>query len=450
MHESDITMKFSQDDLKRLVAANPFPGLRRSAGDFQDIEFGGDAPALRGWILLPDTELVSAQLYLDGKLIATTPLQPNDGVAQFFAQVPHAGQSGFSFSLPKDYLKKDSLARIDIVGCRDDRPTASISTWFRSDIYTDVPLPPQELIWRVAHTENTRGFRIGGFRAFGDFMTAALRHSGLALGQELLDWGCGCGRVTTHFGSLTDAPNVRGCDIDAEAVEWCNQNLSRGAFLANGLWPPTPYKDASLDAVISYSVFTHLSREAQQSWLSEIQRILKPGGLFLASVHGEAAARLHMPDRLADIQQAGIYDPLPDATLESFVPQGYYRAVFQSKEYTQNEWSEWFDILEFIEYGIGAFQDLVVMQKSLEPAKWNRPKTVNRVARAAATQGPLSNPAESEVARLTRQLQEQETAMLALDKWAHDLEKTVKEQQALIQQYEQMLPVRIARKFKGQ
>ncbi len=442
-------MKFSQDDLKRLAASEPLPGLRRSAGDFQDIEFGGEAPALRGWMLLPDMAMDTAQLHLDGQLIATMALEPNEGVAKFFAQVPHAKQSGFAFALPKDALKANTLARIDIVGCREGKPTARIGTWFRPDIYTEVPLPPNDLIWRVAHTENTRGFRIGGFRAFGDFVTAALRHGGFNAGQTLLDWGCGCGRVTTHFESLTDGPSVRGCDIDAEAVDWCNRNLKDGAFLANGLWPPTPYADASLDAVISYSVFTHLSREAQQAWLSEMQRILKPGGLFLASVHGEAAARLHMPDRVAEIREAGIYDQLPDATLEAFVPQGYYRAVFQSKEYTQSEWSEWFDILEFNEYGIGAFQDLVVMRKSLDPARWNRPKTVNRVARAGATSAMVAGSAESEVARLAQQLKEQETAMAALDAWAHDLERTVKAQQARIEEYERMLPVRIAKRLKG-
>jgi SAM-dependent methyltransferase len=287
----------------------------------------------------------------------------NEGVAQFFSQVPQAKLSGFSFVLPQYYPQENSLARIDIVGCSNAQPMARIGTWFRSDIYTGVPLPPKELVWRVAHTENMRGFRIGGFRAFGDFIAAALRHGGLHSGQQLLDWGCGCGRVTAHFESWSDGPQVRGCDIDAEATEWCNQNLAHGAFLANGLWPPTPYADASLDAVLSYSVFTHLSREAQQAWLSEMQRILKPGGLFLASIHGEAAARLHMPDRVGDIQQAGIFDHLPDATLESFVPQGYYRAVFQSEAYTRGEWSEWCDILEFNEYGICAFQDQVVMQK---------------------------------------------------------------------------------------
>ncbi|MCC7165191.1 MAG: class I SAM-dependent methyltransferase [Anaerolineae bacterium] len=443
-------MTFTQDDLRRLVAAEPFPELRRSAGDFQDIEFGGDEPALRGWMLLPDRELDGTRLFVDGKQIATAPITPVDSVAEFFWQVPHARWSGFSYALPRGYLQESALARVDIVGCRGEQPVCKIGAWFRPDIYTNVPLPPEELVWRVAHTRNMRGFRAGGFRAFGDFMTAALRHGAPGPEQQLLDWGCGCGRVTAHFGSFQDGPAVRGCDIDAEAIAWCNQNLTRGTFIANGLWPPTPYADASFDLIMSYSVFTHLSREAQQAWLSEMQRILKPGGLFLASVHGESAARLHMPDRVAQVQELGILDSLPDATLESFVPRGYYRAVFQTQAYTRAEWSEWFDILEFNEYGIGAYQDLVVMQKSLDPAKWNRPKTVNRVARGGTSSDAQAQTAEleREIATLKQQMQTQEGAMVALDKWAHEMERTVKQQQEVIWRYEQMLSVRLARRFR--
>lgn len=443
-------MKFTQGDFERLRAADPFPELKRSAGDFQDIEFGGNDPALHGWLLLPDQELDGTRLYVDGKQIAAAPIEADTGVAEFFAQIPHARQSGFSYALPQGYLQDNTLTRVDIIGCQGERAVCKIGTWFRPDIYTNVPLPSEELVWRVAHTRNMRGFRVGGFRAFGDFMSAALRHGTLNAEQQLLDWGCGCGRVTVHFGSLEDGPTVRGCDIDAEAIEWCNQTLHQGAFTANGLWPPTPYADASFDLVVSYSVFTHLALEAQQAWLSEMQRILKPGGLFLASVHGESAARLHMPDRVAEIEQAGIFDHLPDATLEAFVPKGYYRAVFQTQAYTREEWSEWFDILEFNEYGIGAFQDLVVMQKSLDPAKWNRPKTVNRLARAKTPAGAqsLTTRLENEIAGLTQRLETQKAAMVELEKWAHELEKTAQEQQRTIQRYEQLLPIRLARRFK--
>jgi SAM-dependent methyltransferase len=49
---------------------------------------------------------------------------------------------------------------------------------------------------------------------------------------------------------------------------------------------------------------------------------------------------------------------------------------------------------------------------------------------------------------LKQQLQVQEAAMVELDRWAHDLERTVIEQQAQIERYERMLSVRVGRKLK--
>jgi hypothetical protein len=59
----------------------------------------------------------------------------------------------------------------------------------------------------------------------------------------------------------------------------------------------------------------------------------------------------------------GIYDVLEDGSLEGVAPGGYYRAVFQTKEYTLKEWSRYFEILEYKEGGVGHNQDVVVMMR---------------------------------------------------------------------------------------
>ena len=47
---------------------------------------------------------------------------------------------------------------------------------------------------------------------------------------RVLDWGCGSGRVTAHWVALRPGPEVHGCDIDADAIAWCNDQLRPGAF----------------------------------------------------------------------------------------------------------------------------------------------------------------------------------------------------------------------------
>jgi len=45
----------------------------------------------------------------------------------------------------------------------------------------------------------------------------------------------------------------------------------------------------------------------------------------------------------------------------------YYRTVFQTRDYTLRVWSDWFEIVDYVERGIDGFQDLVTMRKRAEP-----------------------------------------------------------------------------------
>lgn len=149
----------------------------------------------------------------------------------------------------------------------------------------------------------------------------------------LLDWGCGPGRVAAHI--LADHPEIpyRGCDIDAEAIAWANENL--GPFFdATSPHVPLPYGDCTFDAVIACSVMTHLFRRQQRLWLGELGRIIRPGGVFVATVHGAAAARDLGVDHIP-----GIEDKYLDDALNGVAPPGYYRTVLQTEAYTRNAWT---------------------------------------------------------------------------------------------------------------
>ena len=217
---------------------------------------------------------------------------------------------------------------------------------------------------RVAATQDSHLFKVEGFRCFGDFLEPMCRYHNLHSACHLLDWGCGCGRVTAHFLSVHDGLKVFGCDIDTEAIAWCNEYLPTGSFTAISPWPPTPYKDAAFDLIVSYSVFTHLTREAQNAWLGEVRRVLAPGGLFLASTHGELAASLASSETLTTVLRDGIFDERLDSKLDGIAPEGYYRSVYQTREYTISEWSKYFEILEYLKPGIGICHDLVLMRRS--------------------------------------------------------------------------------------
>jgi len=154
------------------------------------------------------------------------------------------------------------------------------------------PLPPRRLMVRVAGTANADWFLRSG-RAGYDAIAA---HVPIADVDAVLDFGCGCGRVTRYWDSF--AGRVHGSDTNAKAVEWCNTNLSFAEFRTNGLAPPVAFEDASFDLVYALSVFTHLTEDLQLAWRDELRRVLRPGGFLLLTTHGQAyASRLTEDER---------------------------------------------------------------------------------------------------------------------------------------------------------
>jgi SAM-dependent methyltransferase len=171
--------------------------------------------------------------------------------------------------------------------------------------------------------------------------------------KDVLDWGCGPGRVAMHL----DYPGLRGCDPDPEGVAWCNTHIAEGRFISSELYPPLPYEDESFDAIVAVSVMTHLRREVQRLWLKELARVLRLGGIFVATVHGEAAATsfgIH--------EVTGCQDHWLDPFMAGILPADYYMTVLQSEAYTRKSWRQYFDIVDYQASGLEV-HDVVVCRK---------------------------------------------------------------------------------------
>jgi SAM-dependent methyltransferase len=155
------------------------------------------------------------------------------------------------------------------------------------------PVPPAQLRVRVAGTADLDWFLEGGRLGEQSIRDALGRHGvGVEELGGLLDFGCGCGRVTRRW---RDVHGVHGSDMNGDAIAWCRANLPFGHFETNGLEPPLGFADESFDLVYALSVFTHLTVDLQEAWLRELRRVLRPGGLLLLTTHGRAYL-----DRLSD------------------------------------------------------------------------------------------------------------------------------------------------------
>lgn len=186
--------------------------------------------------------------------------------------------------------------------------------------------------------------------------------------QAILDWGCGCARVARFVTEL--APEkLTGIDIDPDNIQWCKENIRQAEFAAIGLNPPTRFASETFDLVYGVSVFTHLSEIDQDRWLTELQRITKPGAAVLMSIQGEIAFLRADGDfqRFLALEQTGfhVYGRCPD--LDGVLPEmkesGYYKNVFHSRPYIYEHWRRYFEIIDVIDAAFSGYQDLVVMRR---------------------------------------------------------------------------------------
>lgn len=332
-------------------------------GYFENLKIEADTFGTYGWMISKE-RIDSVRAFLNEEPAVEFPVVYRGDVARSLSNVRNSGYSGFEFSLPYTAGADEDLGWIDVVGYQKDRPICQIGTLFHTNPDAIQPIPPPELMHRVVNNRDVQAFKVSGIKSFGDFLRPILHYRDLKSLHTMLDWGCGCGRMSLHFLSLDCDIRFSGCDIDSEAVNWCRRNLSSGEFSGINPYPPTAYPDRSFDLIIGFSVFTHLARDAQSAWLMEMRRIIRPGGLFLASVHGESVASDENPGQLRKLQRKGILDKIKDPTLEGIAPKGYYRCVYQTREYTVREWSNYFDIIAYIKRGVGNRQDLVIMEAS--------------------------------------------------------------------------------------
>ena len=208
----------------------------------------------------------------------------------------------------------------------------------------ELPLPPEVLRLMVAGTDDSEWFLTAGERAT-ESLTALLAKAGIALHQcrSILDFGCGCGRVIRHLRHLP--AELHGCDTNPVGVEWCDENLPFARFEVNALESPLEYDAESFDLVYALSVFTHLPLELQSRGMNELRRILKPGGVLMLSLHGDAMlAKLTRPER-ADYRSGQLVVRVSELAGTN------HCAAFHPPAFVRNVLAAGFDVLEMAPEG---------------------------------------------------------------------------------------------------
>ena len=162
-----------------------------------------------------------------------------------------------------------------------------------------LPVPPPRLRVKVAGHADLELFLKQG-QQLNRVIREALGRADVDAARlnRILDWGCGCGRLTRWWKDLNDT-EVHGCDYNDELVRWVDQNLPFVDARVNELSPPLPYEAESFDFIYGISIFTHLTTELALEWMQELRRVLVPGGRVFFTTHGVSFRGSLSPGELA-------------------------------------------------------------------------------------------------------------------------------------------------------
>jgi SAM-dependent methyltransferase len=240
---------------------------------------------------------------------------------------------------------------------------------------TDVEAPPVDLIVRVVGTEDVDAFLRSGHEHV-DLLAGLLERSGydLAQFQDIFDFGCGCGRLERALRDRAPQASLTASDVDEEAIGWLAEHMPDVDVRVNPWLPPLPFADGAFDLVIVISVFTHLPRDYQDAWLAELRRVTRPGGVVIATVHGEshwrqtwdvgfaaAPRRVRLRSKALALERRvrGFTHWRGDGW-ERIFPD-YYHTSWHRPGYVRRQWSRWFDVIRLEEATEPGGHDFVVL-----------------------------------------------------------------------------------------
>lgn len=140
---------------------------------------------------------------------------------------------------------------------------------------------------------------------------------GLYLGDRVLDFGCGVGRLSNALAE--HASTVTGVDIAASMIERAkrlNQHGERIRFLDYD-GHTLPFPDAGFDSVVSLVVLQHTPPETQLAALLELRRVVRPGGVLAVQIPAQ-------PRRPTPLAPAAFRAGLTPLSAPMSIPAGHY------------------------------------------------------------------------------------------------------------------------------
>jgi SAM-dependent methyltransferase len=129
----------------------------------------------------------------------------------------------------------------------------------------------------------------------GDLLLAYARRNGVPLHGKVLDYGCGPGFLLKRL--LEKGSHAQGLEFSRQsaqrAEELCREYATFGGVIL-GESLPSPLPSACFDSVFCIEAVEHMPDEVLAATLSEIHRVIRPGGTVMVTTPHDEDLRRYM------------------------------------------------------------------------------------------------------------------------------------------------------------
>lgn len=246
--------------------------------------------------------------------------------------------------------------------------------YYREMQETGVPFPPAECMLAVGGETDLRKFLRVGSQCY-DVVRPWLPTS---QGASVLDFGVGCGRTVRFLYRHLNELEIHGCDVDHRSIDFLDREMGFLHARLTSNAPDLPYDNNQFDFIYCISVFTHFNIDLMKTWIAEVHRILKPGGKFLVSLHGETAFKIADSDfefratrgidESAFLAARSLFSSTgfvfcPQKVLSDDIDTASYGINFVAPMWFTELINSYFEVVQYDNGAIGGWQDVAVLKK---------------------------------------------------------------------------------------
>lgn len=146
-------------------------------------------------------------------------------------------------------------------------------------------MPPAEV--QISYTGNHGETLLAQSSAFMRSLQRGYEtHTGQSLiGKNILDYGCGWGRLIRLAYAFTTPDKLFACDPIQESLDICREHNVQATFaLCDAIPQRIPFAGVKMDLIFAFSVFTHLSERTAKAVMAACREAIADNGLMVITI----------------------------------------------------------------------------------------------------------------------------------------------------------------------